>query len=797
MRTFKHLNALSIHEVTSTLKANGRKASIIAGGTDLLGRMQDNVSPAYPEIIINIKDIANLDHITEENGILHIGTLAKLEDIANNTVIKEKYSALAEAASITASPHIREMGTLGGNICQSNRCWYYWVPDNRFNCLRKGGSTCYAFTGDARYHSIFGSTRVDSTPCTTACPTSVDIPSYMSLIREGNIARAARILLDANPIPAITGRVCPHFCESKCNRNEHDESVSVRCIERFVGDYILAHPNVLGKPGQNRTEKKVAIVGSGPAGLSAAFYLSRIGHKVTVFENMEKPGGLLTYGIPPFRLPKDIVNRQIETLKKMGFQLKLNAKIGKKITIDDLAKTYDAVFLACGTWKERHSGIKGDQFILSGMEFLRNSNIGVSKIPGKKVAVLGGGNAAIDVSRTLVRLGVNPVIIYRRSRLEMPALKEEIEKAEEEGIKIQFLTSPVEASKKDNKTVLKCIEMELGPIDESGRPRPIAVKGSEFITEFDAVMGALGEESDLSVVPKEFLDEEGHLKTDASTHSLGANVFAGGDFVNGPSTVVQAIASGRQAAINIDQYLGGKKKQGKGKVNWGSKPPDKFNSSCIKISKRATVSELPASERIKNLDIEDVSGLDINDAKMECNRCFNCGCVAVNPSDIAPVLIALGATIKTSKRVIEAENFFTVQNEKTTVLDDDEMVVEVEVPAPSPCKKSKFIKSAIRKSIDFSLVNCAAALECENGVVKSARICLNSVYPKPYRATKAEKSIIGKSISVSTAEVAANEIIGDTLPLLNNRYKIQIAKALIKRVILSCRQNNYDNIGSS
>jgi NADPH-dependent glutamate synthase beta subunit-like oxidoreductase len=607
----------------------------------------------------------------------------------------------------------------------------------------------------------------------------------MSLIREGNIARAARILLENNPIPAITGRVCPHFCESKCNRSEQDESVSVRCIERFVGDYILEHPNVLGKPGQSRIEKKVAIVGSGPAGLSAAFYLSRIGHKVTVFENMEKPGGLLTYGIPPFRLPKDIVNRQIETLQKMGFQLKLNAKIGKKITVDDLAKTYDAVFLACGTWKERHSGIKGDQFILSGMEFLRNSNVGVSEIPGQKIAVLGGGNAAIDVSRTLVRLGANPVIIYRRSRLEMPALKEEVEKAEEEGIKIQFLTSPIEASKQDNKTVLKFIKMELGPIDESGRPRPIAVKGSEFITEFDAVMGALGEESDLSIIPGEFLDKNYRLKIDASTNSLGVNVFAGGDFVNGPSTVVQAIASGRQAAFNIDRYLGGRKKQDKGKGT-DSNTPDKFDSSCFNISKRVAVSEQPVSERIKRLDLEDVSGLDINDAKMESNRCFNCGCVAVNPSDIAPVLVALGATIKTTRRVIEAEKFFTVEGDKTTVLDDDEMVVEVQIPTLSSRTKAKFIKSAIRKSIDFPLVNCAAALECENGVVKNARICLNSVYTQPYRVTKAEKFIKGKSIDVTTAEAAANEIIGDTLPLANNRYKIQIAKALIKRAILAC-----------
>ena len=786
MKTFKHLNALSIDEATSVLKTNGGKARIIAGGTDLLGQMLDNVLPEYPELLINIKDIASLDYIREENGALHIGTLTKLEDIANDKVIKKKYSVLAEAAHSTASPHIREMGTLGGNICQSNRCWYYWVPDNRFNCLRKGGATCYAFTGDARYHSIFGSTRVGSTPCTAECPTNVDIPLYMSLIREGNIVEAARILLEANPMPAITGRVCPHFCESKCNRNGYDESVSVRCIERFVGDYILTNPNVLGKPAQTRTKKKVAIIGSGPAGLAAAFYLSRLGREVTVFENMPKPGGLLTYGIPPFRLPKDVVNKQIESLQKMGFQVKLNAKVGKDIKIDDLAKTFDAIFLACGTWKERHSGIKGDQLIMSGMDFLRNSNVGVRKIPGKKVAVIGGGNAAIDVARTLVRLGTDPVIIYRRSRLEMPALKEEVAKAEEEGIKIQFLTLPVEASKKDSRIVLKCTKMELGPIDETGRPRPVPVKGSEFNTEFDTVMGALGEEPDFSIVPREFLNEKGRLKADAATYSLGANVFAGGDFVSGPSTVIKAIAAGREAASSIDRYLGGKKKQSKGKGSEGWKSPDKFNYSCIEITKRVTAAELPESERIKSLDIEDVSGLEVSAVETEANRCFNCGCVAVNPSDMAPALIALTATIKTTKRVIEAEKFFTVEGDKTTVLDDDEIVVEIEVPALSSGTKCKFIKNAIRKSIDFPLVNCAAAVESEKGVVKSARICLNSVYTQPYRVTKAEKYIQGKSIDVSTAEAAANEIVADTLPLLNNNYKIQIAKTLVKRAILAC-----------
>jgi NADPH-dependent glutamate synthase beta subunit-like oxidoreductase/CO/xanthine dehydrogenase FAD-binding subunit len=739
MKEFKHINVNSLEKAVSVLKEYGEKARIIAGGTDILGEMQDAILPDYPEAIVNIKSIAGLDYIREDKGALHMGALTKLEDIAKNSLINERYPVLAEASCKTASPHIREMGTLAGNICQSNRCWYYWVPDNRFNCLRKGGTNCYALTGDARYHSIFGSTRVSRTPCSVECPANVDIPSYVNQIREGNLVEAARILLETNPLPAITGRVCPHFCESKCNRNGYDESVSVRCIERFMGDYILENPDVMGKPPQTGTKKQVAIIGSGPAGLSAAFYLRRLGYEVTIFENMEKPGGLLTYGIPPYRLPRDVVNRQIKALQKTGIQLKLNAKVGKDIKIDELSKSFNAVFLACGAWKERRSGIKGDQLMMSGIEFLRNSNVGVGKVPGKKVAVMGGGNVAIDVARTLVRLGADPVVVYRRSRGEMPALKEEVEKAEQEGIKIQFLTSPVAASKKDGRIALKCAKMELGPLDETGRPRPIPVKGSEFTTEYDAIMEAFGEEPDYSIVPGEFLNEKGRLKADASAYALGANIFAGGDFVSGPSTVVQAITAGREAASRIDQYLGGRKKQGKGKDSQGWKSPDKFNSSYLERTRRVTAPELPAGERIKNLEAEDISGLDMSAVEMESNRCFNCGCVAVNPSDMAPALIALEATIKTTRRVIEAEKFFTVEGDRTTVLDNDEIVVEIEVPVLSSGTKCKFLKSAIRKSIDFPLVNCAAAVKSEQGVAKSARICLNSVYTQPYRVTKAEK----------------------------------------------------------
>jgi NADPH-dependent glutamate synthase beta subunit-like oxidoreductase/CO/xanthine dehydrogenase FAD-binding subunit len=785
MRRFKHINALSAEEATSILKEYGEQAKVIAGGTDLVGQIKDNILPEHPEVVVNIKTISDLDYIRDDGQTLRLGALTRLEDIAKDRMVKDRYSILAEAARRTASPHIREMGTIGGNICQSNRCWYYWVPDNRFHCVRKGGKVCYALTGDGRYHSIFGGARVNSTPCSTNCPASVDIPSYLSKIRDGDLIGAANILLNFNPLPAITGRVCPHFCEQDCNRGEFDETISIRSIERFMGDHILENADEIIKPPEIDIEKRVAIVGSGPAGLSAAYYLRRLGYRVTVFEMMAEAGGLLAYGIPPYRLPKDVVRRQLKVLEGIGIEFKLKSNVVKD-TSAKLMNSFDAVFMACGAWKERLSGVEGEELMTSGLEFLRNSNLGVREVPGKKVAVIGGGNAAVDVARTLLRLGAEPVIVYRRSKAEMPAVKEEVEKAEEEGIKIQFLTQPVAALKKGDKIVLKCTKMKLGSLDKSGRPQPVPVEGSEFTTEFDAVMKVIGEEPDTSAIPDEFLDKNGRLKVDASTHSLGKNIFAGGDFVTGPATVVAAIAAGRKAASSIDQYLGGKGTQYNDSE--AGKLPEKFNSSYLKKTSRANTPELPAAKRVKSIDVEDISSLGLSAVEAEANRCFNCSCVAVNSSDMAPALIALEAKIKTTKRIIEADEFFAVDGDKTTVLDNDEIVTEIEVPIPSAGTRSTFTKFALRQSIDFPLVSCAAAIKSEKGVVKEAKICLNAVYNTPYRATKAENYITGNPINDKSAEEAANAITTDTCPLINNRYKIQIAKTLVKRAILACSE---------
>jgi NADPH-dependent glutamate synthase beta subunit-like oxidoreductase/CO/xanthine dehydrogenase FAD-binding subunit len=787
MKRFKHINAHSLEEAIAILKEKGERAKVIAGGTDLLGEVKDDILPESPEVILNLKTISNLDYIREENQHIVIGALTRLEDIARDKLVKKKCSVMAEAALATASPHIRDMGTIGGNICQNNRCWYYWVQDNRFNCLRKGGKECYALTGDGRYHSIFGANRVSAAPCSSGCPNDTTIPAYLSMIREGNILEAARELFSHNPLAAITGRICPHFCEQECNRGVYDESVSMREIERYMGDYILNNADHMYLTPTKETNKRIAVIGSGPAGLSAAYFLRKSGHHVTIFESMKEAGGLLTYGIPPYRLPKDVVIKQIKALENMGIKILLNTKVTKQKMLTDVKNNFDVVFIASGTWKEKATGIKGEQLILSGNVFLRKMNSEIQENPGKRVGVIGGGNVAIDVARSLLRMGSEPVIIYRRTIAEMPALKEEVGKAIQEGIKIEFLTLPVEILKKDNRVILNCTRMELGPLDETGRPRPVPIKGSDFSLEFDAVFSATGEEADTSIIPEEFLDNKGKLKINSDSGYLGGTFFSGGDFVSGPATVVAAIASGRHVAISVDKYLHSGNNTDQIQNHREANSAKRFNSAYLNKTNRVKVRELPLKERVNNLNVEETTTLDLEAVQIEANRCFNCGCVAVNPSDLAPVLIALDAKIKTTKRTVNAEDFFAAGINVTTILDCDEIVESLAIPLPGPDKKAKFIKFALRKAIDFPIVNCAAAIETQKGKVKSARICLNAVYNLPYRVREAEEYLSGKPINEANAEKASNVVVKDAFPLLNNQYKIQIAKALVKRSILACQ----------
>ncbi len=459
-------------------------------------------------------------------------------------------------------------------------------------------------------------------PCSKACPTNTLIPQYFyQFLERGDLDAAGQVLLKHNPIPSITGRVCPHPCERACNRKRFDEAISIREIERFVGDYIL---DKKGQPPAQETGKTIAVVGSGPAGMTAAYYLRQKGHRVVVFEKDPKGGGVLRYGIPEYRLPSEIVDRELQALERMGVEFRYQTKVGKDISIEELLQTYDAVFLGYGAHLERRMGIPGDEYLMSGVEFLRHVNEGNRTPPGKKVAVVGGGNVAMDVIRTLLRLGAEPVLLYRRTRKEMPALEEEIERAIEDGIEFQYLTQPIKAEKKNGKIVLTCVKMQLGEPDRSGRRRPVPIEGSEFEEEYDAVITAIGEYVDTSFLPREVLDDHGWLGADKKTGKTAIpGLFAGGDVVSGPATVVEAIGWARRASEHIHAYVMGEELQPQ---------PLPKTVSFLLIQKeyfqkkpRVAVPELPVEERIRAYDREEILGFDKELALQEVQRCFLCG----------------------------------------------------------------------------------------------------------------------------------------------------------------------------
>ena len=521
---FEHINAASLDDAVSILRQYGDKAWVLAGGTDLVGTMRFEVLHDYPEVLINLKRIPGLDYIKEEDGTLKIGALTRLEDIAGSRTVRKRYAALAEAARRTASPHVRAMGTIGGNLCQLIRCWYFRKEDNRFDCIRKGGLMCHAAIGDNRYHSIFGATRVAPPPCSANCPAGNDIPSYLSSIRDDNLAEAARILLSSNPMPAVTGRICPHVCEQNCNRGELDEALSIRSIERFVGDYVLDHAGSLYRAPRKESKKRVAVVGSGPAGLSAAYYLRKLGYRVTVFEAKEKAGGVLTYGIPSYRLPKDVVSRQIQAIENSGVQFKFGFNIGKDITLDDLRKKYSAIFCATGAWKSSGLGLPNEELLKQGLDFLEKINRGLRKISARKVLVIGGGSVAMDVATSALRAGAQEVTAAcLESRYEMPALTGEVDQAVKEGIRLMPSWGPSRVLKAKGKLsgmeLIRCTSV----FDSEHRFAPAYDRTIKKTVEADLIFLATGQKPDLSYAETYLNMDRGLIDVDPD-YKLGKGV---------------------------------------------------------------------------------------------------------------------------------------------------------------------------------------------------------------------------------------------------------------------------------
>ena len=397
-------------------------------------------------------------------------------------------------------------------------------------------------------------------PCRHTCPAGVDVPRYVRLIASGRYADALDVVRERIPFPSVCGRVCFHPCETRCRRGQLDDPIAVRALKRFAAERGMRRRKKRTRRAEP-TGKRVAVVGSGPAGLSAAYYLGLMGHNVTVFEQHSEPGGMLRTGIPAFRLPREVIDDEIAEIKKAAG---VRIRTGSRVTSVDklLERGYDAVLLAAGAHQGTRMGIPGEDApqVLDCVDFLRAATSGADVALGRRVAVIGGGNAAMDSARTAVRAGADEVtVIYRRTREDMPAWKEDIEEALEEGVKIELLAAPVRIRQDGGALVLECIRMRPGPMDRSGRPRPVPIEGSEFEVTVDAAIMAIGQIPEaLPGFGCEF-DDRGRVQADeVSLQTSRPGVFAAGDLVTGPASVIEAIAAGRQAAQSIDRYLGGR-----------------------------------------------------------------------------------------------------------------------------------------------------------------------------------------------------------------------------------------------
>jgi glutamate synthase (NADPH/NADH) small chain len=411
--------------------------------------------------------------------------------------------------------------------------------------------------------------------CITGCPVQIDIPAFVSRVAMGDFAGAADVLLRDNALPGISGRVCPQEkqCEELCIRGKKGEPVAIGYLERFVADWARQNRDAQAAAPSQPSRRKVAIVGAGPAGLTAAGELARLGHDVTIFEALHEPGGVLLYGIPEFRLPKEIVRGEVDSLRRAGVKIECNVVIGRTYTIDDLMTElkFDSVFIANGAGLPVFLGIPGENLkgVYSANEFLTRVNLMKAYNPEadtpvlqpRRAVVIGGGNVAMDSVRTCRRLGADPaILVYRRSRAEMPARIEEVQHAEEEGIVFQMLTDPVAILAGENGWVraLRCLKMELGEPDSSGRRRPVPIKGSEFELECDVVVEAIGTRANpllTQTTPDLKLNARGNIEVDAAGMTSKPGVFAGGDIVRGAATVILAMGDGKRAAAAIDRYL--------------------------------------------------------------------------------------------------------------------------------------------------------------------------------------------------------------------------------------------------
>ena len=476
-------------------------------------------------------------------------------------------------------------------------------------------------------------------PCRQTCPAEIDIPLYIAQIREGDYEGAVNTIRERNPFLLSCGRVCPHPCETNCRRGIEDEPVSINQLKRFVADYEMNSEERLPMPMAPQTRKRIAVIGGGPAGLTCAYFLRRLGHQVNIFEAMPKLGGMLRYGIPQYRLPKEVLDWEIEGILDLGIDFHTNVRFGQDFDLTSLvASGFDAIFLGIGAWKDASLRVKGEDLkgCYTGIDFLSRLASGENIPTGRTAAIIGGGNTAIDCTRNLIRMGVKKVyIVYRRTRAEMPANSVEIDAAEHEGVQFSFLAAPVEVKGDEDGQVthLEYLKMKLGEPDASGRRRPVPIEGSETLLETDMVITAIGQSPEISFTERS-RKRLAELKTtrwntiDVDPATLQSNIpylFAAGDAATGPSLVVDAIGGGRRAARSIHQYVMGQKITAQTQELGKDLIAETLFDHVAGVIKnpRAPMPELPVEERIYSF-IEVDQALTENSAKNESNRCLSC-----------------------------------------------------------------------------------------------------------------------------------------------------------------------------
>ena len=813
MKQFNHVNAASFEEAGRMLKDSKGAAQAMAGGSDLLGVYKDGILKTYPETVINLKKIPGFDVLEAQEDCLKIGAGCRLNRIAEEQAVKEACPALAEAAYSVASPLIRSIGTIGGNICQDVRCWYYRYPDSvgkALDCKRKGGKTCYAINGENRYHSVFGGMDCHGSPCARSCPAGTDVPGYMERLREGDWDGAARIILRYNPMPMMTSRICPHLCQDDCNQCTYGDSVNVHGVERSLGDYILEHAEEYYTAPEKESGRKAAIIGAGPGGLAAAYYLRKAGHRVVVYDRMEKAGGVLRYGIPHYRLPKDIVDAYVDALAHMGVEFRLGVCVGKDITVEEIQQESDSLYMGTGAWKQPVLGLEGENLTQFGLNFLVEVNTYLEKSMGSQVLVCGGGNVAMDVALTASRLGAEEVkLVCLEQEHEMPAASEEIARAKEEGVKLyngwglgRIVTDG--SGKVTGLEAKKCLSVFNG----EHRFSPVYDEEDRMVMDADTIILATGQRVDLSFLGERFGEQLQSARglIDADTESFKTKkegIYAGGDAVTGPDIAIRAIQAGRVAAAGMNRDLGGSEEDGPAcgggpcgseegsrsrcsGAGTGSNPFLHFDPKSVGTGISNKLQELPLEER--SLVKEDAASFDRGTAMAEAGRCMNCGCYAVSPSDISPVLVMAEAEIVTTERTLSAEELLTRELTVQDILNPGELIKEIRVPRLKG--RMHYDKKRVRDAIDFAIVSLASCLDVTDDVIQGVRLVYGGVAPVPYRMTHVEEFLKGRTITDEVAEAAAELAVRDARPMGKNEYKLFMMKDLMRNAILKARSGD-------